>query len=88
MPSAWASGFWYTSSSMPDSRAMRSRRAYMARNFHVVSTCSSGKGGGAGQKAFFHHLAEDVQALGFQALQVGQVHVHAQELAKANSKPT
>ncbi len=32
---------------------MRSRIVYMSRNFQVVSTCSSGKGGGAGQKAFF-----------------------------------
>jgi hypothetical protein len=51
MPSAFASGFWYTSSSMPDSRAMRSRKLYMSRNFQVVSTCSSGNGGGAGKKA-------------------------------------
>ena len=36
---------------MPDSRATRSRIAYMSRNFQVVSTCSSGKGGGAGWKA-------------------------------------
>jgi hypothetical protein len=30
------------------SRAMRSRKAYISRNFQVVSTCSSGNGGGAG----------------------------------------
>jgi hypothetical protein len=30
---------------------MRSRSAYMSRNFQVVSTCRSGKGGGAGWKA-------------------------------------
>jgi hypothetical protein len=32
------SSFTWTSSFMPDSRAMRSRCAYMSRNFHVVST--------------------------------------------------
>ena len=36
---------------MPLSAAMRSRKAIISRNFHVVSTCSSGKGGGAGKKA-------------------------------------
>jgi hypothetical protein len=42
---ATASGFGVTSSSMPVSRAMRSRSSYIARNFQVVSTCSSGNGG-------------------------------------------
>ena len=51
MPSSAASGFWCTSSSMPDSLAMRSRISYIARNFHVVSTCSSGNGGGDGKNA-------------------------------------
>ena len=31
---------------------MRSRCAYISRNFHVVSTWSSGKGKGPGAKAF------------------------------------
>ncbi len=48
MPSSMASGLWCTSRSMPTSLAMRSRSSYMARNFHVVSTCSSGNGGGEG----------------------------------------
>ncbi len=43
------------------SRATWSRSAYMSRNFQVVSTWSSGKGGGAGKKALRrqvqHHRA-------------------------------
>jgi hypothetical protein len=42
---ARASGFWWMSSSMPLSRAIRSRISYIARNFQVVSTWSRGKGG-------------------------------------------
>src|SRR6476469_5615989 len=42
---ATASGFVCTSSSSPSSAAVRSRNAYISRNFHVVSTCSSGNGG-------------------------------------------
>jgi hypothetical protein len=38
-------------SCIPDSFAMRARCAYMSRNFHVVSTCRSGKGGVAGWNA-------------------------------------
>ena len=36
---------------MPASAAIRSRNSYIARNFHVVSTCSSGNGGGDGWNA-------------------------------------
>ena len=36
---------------MPASAAAASRASYIARNFQVVSTWSSGKGGGAGKKA-------------------------------------
>src|SRR3546814_536459 len=36
---------------MPLSRAIRSRSSYIALNFHVVSTWSSGNGGGEGKKA-------------------------------------
>lgn len=36
---------------MPNSRAMRSRKAYISGNFQVVSTWSRGKGGGEGWKA-------------------------------------
>ncbi len=39
-------------SSIPVSRATRSRSSYISRNFQVVSTCSSGNGGGAGKNAF------------------------------------
>ena len=48
IPRSTASGFWCTSRSMPTSAAMRSRNAYMAWNFQVVSTWSSGNGGGDG----------------------------------------
>ena len=48
MPCACASGLAWTSSSIPISSAIRVRIAYMSRNFHVVSTCSSGNGGTAG----------------------------------------
>ena len=41
-----------TSSSSPSSAAIRSRNAYISRNFHVVSTCSSGNGGLPGWNAF------------------------------------
>ncbi|MOA49808.1 hypothetical protein D3C78_1727360 [compost metagenome] len=51
MPRASASGLRWTSSSMPASLAMRSRISYMARNFQVVSTCSSGNGGRDGKNA-------------------------------------
>ena len=37
---------------MPSSAAVRSRNSYMAWNFQVVSTCSSGNGGSDGWKAF------------------------------------
>src|SRR3546814_1192782 len=36
---------------MPLSRAIRSRSSCIASNFHVVSTWSSGNGGGEGKKA-------------------------------------
>ena len=48
MPIASPSRLTCTISSMPTSAAMRSRNAYMSRNFHVVSTCINGKGGLAG----------------------------------------
>ena len=37
---------------MPSSAAIRSRNSYISRNFHVVSTCSSGNGGLPGWNAF------------------------------------
>ena len=42
---ATPSGLVWTSSSRPCSAARRSRKAIISLNFHVVSTCSSGKGG-------------------------------------------
>src|SRR3954471_18398518 len=51
MPSRTHSGFCHTSSSIPDSVAMRSRNSYMAWNFQVVSTWRSGNGGGDGANA-------------------------------------
>ena len=48
---ATASGLMWTMRSIPDSRVMRSRMAYISLNFQVVSTCSSGNGGTAGWKA-------------------------------------
>ena len=38
---------------MPLPAATSSRKAYISGNFQPVSTCSSGKGGAAGKKAFF-----------------------------------
>ena len=52
MPSLTHSGFWCTSSSAPRSAAILSRSSYMARNFHVVSTCSNGNGNRDGANAF------------------------------------
>src|SRR3954447_9763874 len=52
MPSSMHSGFWCTRSSMPSSAAVLSRNSYICRNFHVVSTWSSGNGGNAGKNAF------------------------------------
>ena len=95
MPRSTHSGFWWTISSMPCRCGHRSRISYIARNFHVVSTCSSGNGGLAGwnalQRQVQHHravladgvqhhrplalgdgLADDVDALRLQPLQVGQ----------------
>ena len=37
---------------MPCFAAVSSRKAIISRNFHVVSMCSSGNGGGAGKNAF------------------------------------
>ena len=51
IPRASASGFLCTMRSKPSSRAIRSRISYIAWNFQVVSTCSSGKGGRLGKKA-------------------------------------
>jgi len=51
IPARSASGLRCTISSSPHSRAMRSRSSYIARNFHVVSTCSSGNGGREGKNA-------------------------------------
>src|SRR3954447_5047674 len=48
IPSSRHSGFWCTSSSIPSSAAVLSRNSYICLNFHVVSTCSSGNGGGEG----------------------------------------
>ncbi len=48
MSFATPSGLMCTISSSPNSVAMRSRNAIISRNFQVVSTCSSGNGGGAG----------------------------------------
>src|SRR4029077_10051951 len=52
IPRRRPSGFTCTSSRMPSCCTTRSRNSYIARNFQVVSTCSSGKGGGAGWNAF------------------------------------
>src|SRR3954454_7526506 len=52
IPSSRHSGFWCTSRSRPSSAAVLSRNSYICRNFQVVSTWSSGNGGGAGKKAF------------------------------------
>jgi hypothetical protein len=49
MPCADASGLGVHQQVHAQARAaMRSRNSYISRNFQVVSTCSSGKGGGAG----------------------------------------
>src|SRR5690606_22546036 len=52
MPCARPSGLVQVRSSTPVSWARRSRNAIISRNFQVVSTCSSGTGGGAGWEAF------------------------------------
>ncbi|MOA23644.1 hypothetical protein D3C78_1442760 [compost metagenome] len=46
------SGLMCTSSSRPRRSAVWSRKAIISRNFQVVSTCSRGKGGLPGAKAF------------------------------------
>jgi hypothetical protein len=89
---------------------MRSRMAYMSRNFQVVSTCSSGKRrrrrveGLASQVQHHgavladriqhhravglgHHLAHDVDALGFEALQVGQAAATQATVRTVRSSP-
>jgi hypothetical protein len=48
MPRSMHSGFWWTNSSIPASATIESRNSYIALNFQVVSTCSSGKGGAEG----------------------------------------
>ena len=52
-PTPWATPSWLmcTISLQPVSSARRSRNSVISRNFHVVSTCISGIGGGAGWKA-------------------------------------
>src|SRR5690606_14248042 len=59
---------------MPLSAAMRSRRAYMARNFHVVSTCSRGKGGGAGWKALRARCSRAAESLPIEYSSTGRAH--------------
>ena len=49
---ACASGFPMHKQPMPASSAAFWRNLYISRNFHVVSTCKSGKGGGAGKCLF------------------------------------
>ncbi len=51
-PAAKPSGLVCTIISSPSSRARRSRKAIMSRNFQPVSMCRNGKGGRAGWKAF------------------------------------
>ena len=51
-PRASPSSLTCTRSSRPSRAAVSSRNAIISRNFHVVSTCSSGNGGLAGAKAF------------------------------------
>ncbi|MNG32622.1 hypothetical protein D3C84_1186830 [compost metagenome] len=46
------SGLTCTSSSSPRRDAVWSRNVIISRNFQVVSTCSKGKGGLPGAKAF------------------------------------
>jgi hypothetical protein len=48
---------------MPASAAALSRSSYIARNFQVVSTWSSGKGGGAGKKAFLARCSITAESL-------------------------
>ena len=51
-PAASPSWFVHTFRSSPCSRAYRSRNSIIARNFQVVSTCSSGNGRRPGWNAF------------------------------------
>ena len=100
MPRASPSWLVCTIRSRPNSRAVLSRKAIMSRNFQVVSTCSSGNGGFAGQNALRARcsstvevladgieqhrraelrrgLAEDVDALGFEQLEMRGERGHA-----------
>ena len=52
MPRATQSGFRWTTRSSPSSAAVRSRKSYIAENFHVVSTWTRGNGGFDGWNAF------------------------------------
>jgi hypothetical protein len=49
-PAATPASLRWTMSRAPVSRIIRSRCAYIAWNFQVVSTCSSGNGSGRGVK--------------------------------------
>jgi hypothetical protein len=51
MPRSTQSGFWCTTRSSPSSSAVRSRNSYIAENFQVVSTWTSGNGGFDGKNA-------------------------------------
>ena len=51
IPNATHSWFCHTNNDIPDSAAILSRNSYIARNFHVVSTCNNENGGGDGANA-------------------------------------
>src|SRR6516164_9793565 len=66
-----------TIKSRPKSHAVLSRKVIISGNFQVVSTCSSGNGSLAGQKALRGRLAEDADALSFEQLEMPGERGHA-----------
>ena len=79
MPWARPSGLVWLIRSKPCLSAMASRNAIISANFQVVFTCSSGNGILLGKKALRarpletgRNLAQDLDALGFQRLQMAQ----------------
>ena len=63
MPRARPSSLTCTIRSRPSRRAVSSRKAIISRNFHVVSTCSSGNGGFAGMEGLERQVQHDARIL-------------------------
>src|SRR5829696_8646282 len=71
MPRASPSGLVWTIRSSPNLRAVSSRKMIISRNFHVVSTWSSGSGGLAGWNALRARCSRTLESLPIEYISTG-----------------